>query len=466
MSRPIQPLRRILVAVGFSWVPLTHALDLPARDGESPQELADSLTPAPPAAVSPSTSATLAEAGAWRALTLFVGQAKVIERARSNIVRVAVGHGGLLKATVVEGRQLILLAEGAGETTVHLWMSDGTETAFNVLIHPQHATRIRAELQALLRDLPELAPRVVGNRLLLEGRYRDAAAARRVKSVLAKYPEVLNLVEDEFNETLPIRVDPMIHLDLRVVEVRKRALDQLGIKWASAADGPAFATALGSADAAGLTPGRLGAVRPGAHLGLATQITSALQFLEQSGDSWTLAEPRLSCKSGGKSKFVAGGEIPIPVSTGTNGQTHVVYKQYGVVIEFNPVADAEGNIESKIEVEVSEPDPRNSNQGFVAFTTNRTTTQVAMKHNTPLVISGLLRQQGFQSLDGVPGLSKVPVLGAMFRSRELRNEESELLVVVTPRLITSASALNTGHIERGQAHVDEMRAHFKQRLVE
>lgn len=409
----------------------------------------------------------------WRAMTLFVGQAKVVERARSNIVRVAVGNGSLLKATVIEGRQIVLLAEGVGETSVHLWLSDGTETAFNVLIHSQHTSRIQAELRNLLRDLPEVQSRVVGSKILLEGRYRDATAARRIKGLLAKYPEVLNLVADEFSETPPIRVEPMIHLDLRVVEVRKRALDQLGIKWATTAEGPAFATAaLGYANAPWPAQGRTGfpPVSTGhpvaGYLGLATQITSALQFLEQSGDSWTLAEPRLSCKSGGKSKFVAGGEIPIPVSTGVSGQTHVVYKQYGVVIEFNPVSDPEGNIESKIDVEVSEPDPRNSNQGFVAFTTNRTTTQVAMRHNTPLVISGLLRQQGFQSLDGVPGLSQVPVLGAMFRSREHRSEESELLVVVTPRLITPEAPLNSERVERGQAHVDELRSRFRQRLAE
>jgi pilus assembly protein CpaC len=410
-------------------------------------------------------------AAGWQALSLFVGQAKVIDRARSNIVRVAVGHGGLLKATVIDERQIVLLGEGAGETTVHLWMKDGSESSFNVLIHPEHTARIRTELRTLLHDLPELQPRVVGNKILLEGRYRDAVAARRVKRLLATYPEVLNLVADEFDDVPAIRVDPMIHLDLRVVEVRKRALDQLGIKWASTADGPTaavaavgYANAIWPARAAGFPPVNTGRPVLG-YLGLATQITSALQFLEQSGDSWTLAEPRLSCKSGGKSKFVAGGEIPIPVSAGT-GQTHVVYKQYGVVIEFNPVSDAQGNIESKIDVEVSEPDPRNSNQGFVAFTTNRTTTQVAMKHNTPLVISGLLRQQGFKSLDGVPGLSGMPVLGGLFRSREFRQEESELLVIVTPRLISSEALLNTDAVQQGQAHVDALRGQFKPRLAE
>lgn len=403
-------------------------------------------------------------------INLFVGQVKVIERSRHNIIRVAVGNGSLLKANVIDARQIILIGEGAGETTMHLWLKDGSESAFTVMISPQHTARLKAEVQDLLSEYPDLRSRLVGNKLLIEGRYRDAVSSRRVKSMLAKYPEVVNLVLDDYVDDRPVRVDPMIYLDLQVVEVRKRALDQLGIKWASAADGPSFSTSvLGYANAPWpAKPGfpAVNTARPAVtHLGLASQITSALQFLEQNGDSWTLAEPRLSCKSGGKSKFVAGGEVPIPVSQGP-GQTSVVYKQYGVVIEFNPVADSEGNIESLIEVEVSEPDPRNSNQGFVAFTTNRTSTQVALKHNTPLVISGLLRQQGFRSIDALPGLSKVPVLGRLFSANEERREESELLVVVTPRLITSESALNTEVVGRAQGHVEALRGNFNLRLAD
>ena len=419
-----------------------------------------------------SGEAPLQASAASRPLLLFVGQVRVIDRSRSNVVRLAVGNGGVVKASVVEGRQIVLLGEGPGETTVHLWMKDGTETSFNVMVHTEDTERIRKEVQTLLKDHPELQIRAVGNKLLLEGAYRDAATAARVRSILMKYPDVLNLVQDDLQNIKTIRMDPMIYLDLRVVEVRKRAIDQLGIKWANSADGPSFATSvLGYANApwpAQNKPGfpPVSTSRPAVgYLGLASQITSALQFLEQSGDSWTLAEPRLSCKSGGKSKFVAGGEIPIPVSAGL-GQTSVVYKQYGVVIEFNPVADSEGNIESSIDVEVSEPDPRNSNQGFVAFTTNRTTTQVALRQNTPLVISGLLRQQGAKAIDGVPGLSKLPVIGGMFRTNESRNEETELLVVVTPRLVTSDSPLNTASVNRSQAVIDEFRPQLKKRLAD
>jgi pilus assembly protein CpaC len=126
----------------------------------------------------------------------------------------------------------------------------------------------------------------------------------------------------------------------------------------------------------------------------------------------------------------------------------VQYKQYGVVIEFTPVADGNGNVESGIVVEVSEPDPRNSNQGYVAFTTNRAETQVALKEGEPLVIAGLLRQKVDKSGDGLPALGRIPALGYLFGSREARTEQTELFLIVSPRVVTPDSALNRTGLDK------------------
>jgi pilus assembly protein CpaC len=182
----------------------------------------------------------------------------------------------------------------------------------------------------------------------------------------------------------------------------------------------------------------------------ATTITSALSFLEQNGDAWTLAEPRLSCRSGGASEFLAGGEIPIPVGQGF-GVVSVEYKKYGVMIEFKPVADGNGNIDSHLLIEVSEPDTRNANGGFIAFTTNRTETQVALKQGEPLVISGLLRQKSDKSSDAIPGLGRLPLIGLLFGAKEARTELTELFVIATPRVVTPDSAMNRTGLDRAAA---------------
>jgi pilus assembly protein CpaC len=181
--------------------------------------------------------------------------------------------------------------------------------------------------------------------------------------------------------------------------------------------------------------------------GIATDLTSMLNILESNGDSWTLAEPRVSCKSGGDAKFLVGGEIPIPVASAL-GQTTIVYKEYGVILEFHPVADDEGNISSKVVAEVSQPDQQFTNQGFVAFRQNRTETQVSLRENETLVISGLLQNSGSKTITGIPGVSEIPILGALFRSKNFQNERTELIVMVTPRPATPQSETNVAMMRR------------------
>lgn len=374
-----------------------------------------------------------------------------------DVVRIAIGNGTLVKATVVDGGQIVLLAEGAGQTVMHVWLRNGRQVVYDLTVHPFRASRILEDVQAMLQGTVGISARAVGDRVVLEGRYPDGETAVKFKRLTESMPQLLNLVADKPADADPLQMDRMVQIDLRVVEVKKRALEQLGIKWASSAAGPTFAT---NALIYSNTPWRpstqagfpaVNTFNPVAsYLGWATQITSALQFLEQSGDAWTLAEPRLSCRSGGEATFLAGGEVPIPIPQGY-GAVGVEYKQYGVRIEFKPLADGEGNIDSHLMVEVSDPDTRNSNGGFVAFTTNRTQTQVAMKQGEPLVISGLLRQRSERSGDAVPGLSRIPLIGLLFGSRERTAEQTELFVIATPRVITPEQAFNRTGLEQSGA---------------
>jgi pilus assembly protein CpaC len=380
------------------------------------------------------------------------------------IARIAIGNGAVVKAAVVDAQQLVLLGQAAGDTTVHVWLKSGKQITYTVEVRPVRYEQLMADVSDLLKDVQGVHVRLVGDRVVLEGRYPDTEAATKIKALTDSFPQLLNLIPSKPADADPLRLERMVQLNLRVVEVKKRALEQLGINWASTADGPTFATnVLGYAN----TPWRPDNVAqnfppvnthyPAAtYFGLATQITSALNMLEQRGDAWTLAEPRLSCRSGGESKFVAGGEIPIPVPQG-NGSIGVTYKQYGVVIDFKPIADGGGNVESKIQVEVSDPDPRNSNQGYIAFTTDRAETEVAIKEGEPLVIAGLFRDLVDKSTTGIPGLSRIPVLSYLFGAHDTRTEQTELFIVVTPHVVTPDSVLNKTGVERSDTLSKEIR---------
>ena len=399
---------------------------------------------------------------------LAVGEVSTLQL--RGVARIAIGNGALIKATVVDDRQVVLLAEEAGDTNMHVWLRNGRQISYPVHVETVRTGRVMADLKSLLSETPGITARQVGDRIVMEGRYPNSETAARLKLLAGSFPQVLNLVPERPADADPLQMDRMVLIDLRVVEVKKKALDQLGIKWSSSAAGPTFATnVLGYANTTW---------RPGTaadfptvttsnpaltYFGLATQITSALNLLEQNGDAWTLAEPKLSCRSGAESNFLAGGEIPVPVAQAL-GVVSVEYKQYGVKINFKPVADGNGNIDSAVMVEVSEPDTRNSNNGYVAFTTNRTETQLALKAGEPMVIAGLLRQKSERGSDGVPGLSRLPLISALFKSREHTNEQTELFIIATPRVITPESALNREAVERAEEQARRSRERVEPRL--
>jgi pilus assembly protein CpaC len=392
--------------------------------------------------------------------TLVVGEVSTIEL--PSVARVAIGNGTLIKASVVDDRQIVLIADAAGETTMRVWLKDGRQISYDITVRAYRGDMLLDQIRTLVSDMPGVRVSLVGDRIVLDGHYPNLESVERVKSIVLAFPAVLNLIPEQPAEHELVKLDPIIQLDLRVIEVKKTALDQVGVNWSATANGPTFMTnMLGysntpyrPSDNVGFPPVTTG--HPiSTYFGLATQLTSALNLLEQNGDAWTIAEPHLSCKSGGASRFLAGGEIPIPVSQGL-GAVSVVYKAYGVVIEFKPVSDRSGNVDSQITVEVSQPDPRNSNQGFVAFTSNRAETQVALRENEPLVIAGLLQQQVDRSSNGLPGLSRLPLIGTtLFGAKDNRHDKTELIVIVTPHIVGSAEAGNRAAVDHAnEASID------------
>jgi pilus assembly protein CpaC len=169
-----------------------------------------------------------------------------------------------------------------------------------------------------------------------------------------------------------------------------------------------------------------------------SRVQSVLRALEQNGLLHTLAEPNLTAISGETANFLAGGEFPIPVAQQL-GTISVDFKKFGIGLAFTPVVMSEGRISLKVSTEVSEL----SNQGAVilsniaipALKVRRAETVVELPSGGSLVMAGLLSDQSKQALSGYPGLKNLPVLGALFRSRDFLKNESELVVLVTPYVV-------------------------------
>jgi pilus assembly protein CpaC len=179
--------------------------------------------------------------------------------------------------------------------------------------------------------------------------------------------------------------------------------------------------------------------------------TSTIQAFESVGLVRVLAEPNLTAVSGEAAKFLAGGEFPVPTGEDTTGKVSIEFKPFGVGLGFTPVVLSSGRISLKISTEVSEL----SQQGAFTLSTGQATsltvpslvvrraeTSVELPSGGGMMIAGLLQEETKQDIDSVPGLGSLPVLGALFRSRDYQEGETELVVIVTPYLVDSTNPSN------------------------
>lgn len=304
----------------------------------------------------------------------------------------------------------------------------------------------------------------VNGRVILAGSVPNLSGADRVTQLARAYAKddasVLNMMSIDGKDQVTLKV--------RVVEMQRSIIKQMGINMSGAIGfgqltGAAFDNTLsiGASNAFPIAGSALGGLV--ANLGYkntvaggATQssVGAKVNALERIGLVRTLAEPNLAAISGEAGKFLVGGEFPVPVAQ-DDGKISIAFKPYGVGLGYTPVVLSEGRISLQLSVEVSElstqggfqsssgvtVDP-NTGQAISAQTitipalkVRRAETTVEVPSGGSLVIAGLLQEATKQNLDSVPGVKDVPVLGALFRSRDFQNDETELVVIVTPYLV-------------------------------
>jgi pilus assembly protein CpaC len=372
-------------------------------------------------------------------LVLYVGQARVLDE--PDVRRIAIGNGKVVQATALDARQVLLIPEAPGQSTLHLWSEGRPERQWLITVLPADAARTAAEVRALFADAPNLRIRPIGDKLAVEGTNLTEEQAARLAEVARRYPQVLNL-------TGKVGFERMIAMDVRMVEIRRDRLENLGVRWSGSAAGPFFGVVGDLKRSQALTPGGSASgidgidvrarVAPMASMfGLATSIASVINLLVQRGDATILAEPSLSCRSGGSARFVAGGELPIPYASGL-GATSVVFKEYGVRFDVSPTANSAGIIAAKIAAEISAINFDVQVKDIPGLSKRRAETEVNLREHETLVIAGLLSEESTRSIDQVPALGDLPVLGNLFRSRAFRDRQTELVVFVTPRFVGGA----------------------------
>lgn len=319
---------------------------------------------------------------ASRKVDMFAGEARVLGRVA--VDKVAVGNGSIIRAEVLDNGELLVIAQTEGSSSLHLWHKDDSHSSFNI-------------------------------------------------RVSASDPEIR------------VRLDKTIRMRVKMIEFRKSALERMGIDWGDSIDGPLFATVGDAATNSLFRPSQqesLGdssplplAIKPfSSYFGIATQLSSRINLLVNKGDAEMLAEPVLSCSNGGTARFLAGGEVPFP-TVGSNGQTTINFREYGIRLEISPRVDEFNNIQADIMTEVSSIDSSVSVMGAPGLLTRRTQTQVSTSAGSTIVIAGLMQLEQGRDKDSLPGLGRLPVLGKLFSSDSSNRTVSELVIFITPEVV-------------------------------
>ncbi len=213
-------------------------------------------------------------------------------------------------------------------------------------------------------------------------------------------------------------LEPMVRVKLLVAEFKKSMMRQIGIKWPSTVRAQFLPTFAFPSD---------------------PSLSLDLNALEENGLGHVLASPTLLCRSGKEASFLAGGEIPIKILD--YKVQDIIWKQYGVRLNITPKADFSGRMSIAIETEVSMIDTANTVEGIPGFLTNRIESHFDLAKSQTIVLSGLIKKEWGQSNSGLPVLANLPVLGALFGSRDYRDNRTELVVFVTPEVVSGDSTL-------------------------
>jgi pilus assembly protein CpaC len=410
-----QTLRPILVAMALAAGLTANCLPAVATD-LTPVSMTDSQAPS-------------------RVLRLALNKSIVI-RLPAAAKDVLVGNPGIVDAVVRTHSTAYLFARAPGQTNIFFFDANGKQ----ILDLDLEVTRDPSGLQRLLeRSLPDTQITVdtMGETVILGGIAANAEEASKAMELAAQITGDPKKVVS----TVAITGKEQVMLKVRIVEMQRNVLKQLRLNTGAAiGSGNLTATVLNANPFASVI-----ATESFARLDYAKggdKITAAIQALETEGLLRTLAEPTLTAISGESAKFLAGGEFPIPTNS-KDGVVSVSFKSFGVGLGFTPVVMSEGRISMKIAAEVSEL----SNDGGVTIEgmkingikTRRAETAVELPSGGSMVMAGLISDSQVQGITGTSGLKDIPILGALFRSREYQAKQTELVVIVTPYVVDSVA---------------------------
>jgi pilus assembly protein CpaC len=370
---------------------------------------------------------------------------------------VLVSDPKVLDAVIKTPRRIFLLGTETGQASAYFFDGSGRQ----ILTLDVRVERDVAELARVIHEtMPDANVKItaLNDDIVLTGSVPNSIEATRIYNLALRY------AVDPAQQVDPTKVENMISvkgreqvmLKVRIAEMAHNISKQFAVNLSAAGKIGGVPLIAQTANPYGLIGSALSAAS-GAQLGSVgsdplspspNNVQGLLNALDQVGLAHTLAEPNLTAVSGETAKFLAGGEFPVPVSRDQFGNVTVDFKQFGVGLSFTPVVESENRISLQMSTEVSEltnegafletvPTGGNSAAGLnvPALAVRRAETTVELPSGGSFAIAGLLQNTTKQVIDAFPGLKDMPVLGALFRSRDFQNNETELVVIVSAYIV-------------------------------
>jgi pilus assembly protein CpaC len=394
------------------------------------------------------TIMTVQAVAAPRTITLEEGQQKTWSQVRA-IKRAATGDGDVVGINVVPPRGVIITAKKPGSAMVSIW-EEGNKgepaTQYQVMVTPSGASA----RQSLGTDAQSAHINAEGTKLRLSGALSSLERHAAVEAALQSGDDKKDKAIVDGSTSA---FDVQVQIDVKIVEVSRSKLRAAGF----------YADRYHNGVQTGISgPSNLSAFQTDPSTGSRTLVSSTgflpkvdafnifrwgtnsltvFSALESNGFAYSLAEPSLTALSGQTATFLAGGELPIPIRSGSGADSSVSvqFKEFGIRLGLTPTVLDQNRIALKVAPEVSEVDASLAVQagGFSipGLRVRRTETTVALGDGETFVISGLVSRQATSDIDKFPILGDIPILGAFFKSSRFDREDKELLMIATPHLV-------------------------------
>lgn len=352
--------------------------------------------------------------------------------------RIAIPNQDIAEAVPVAADQILLTGKAPGESTLVVWSKNNARFLFFDVSVRVNLSQLDAQMRALFPQ-EDIQLSQANGAVVLSGKVKSALLIQKADTVAQSFGfKTVNLL------SAPVPNEAQVQLQVRVAEVSRNKLRELAAT-------PAYQSRPGNGaySNTGAGPWTLGSVDQGNMFGTVANTLNLflmnsnaflfIRALQSQGALRALAEPNLVAMNGQQASFLAGGEIPIPVFQNTggvgNGGVTITYKEYGVRVNFKPTILDEEHIRLELEPEVSTLDYANSVRfnGFSipGLRTRRAKTGIELRDGQSFALAGLIDNNEVRSLGKIPYLGEIPVIGALFTSKQFQKQETELVFFVT-----------------------------------